>query len=83
MADFLHGIVVFVGIVLLVIVGIFVISLVIFVPAMIARKCGTGVKIIVSALYILIGLAMVGTIIATPLAVLMCKQAFTTIWDEK
>lgn len=83
MADLLQGLITVIGIILLVIVVFFVVSLLIFVPAMIARKCGVGIKIIVTALYILVGLGLVGTIIATPLAVLLVKHAYTLIWDEQ
>lgn len=72
-----------IGNVLVLIIGFFVIILLIFVPAMIANKCGDVIKIIVTAFYILVGLGLVSTIIATPLAVLLVKQAFTAIWDEK
>lgn len=69
--------------VLVLIIGFFVIIFLIFVPAMIANKCGNVIKIIVTAFYILVGLGLVSTIIATPLAVLLVKQACTAIWDEK
>lgn len=72
-----------IGSILVLIVGIFIIILLILVPAYIANKCGDVIKIIVTALYILVGLGLVSTIIATPLAVLLVKQAFTIIWEEK
>lgn len=83
MIEFLSGLFSVVGTILLVIVGFFAVCLLIFVPAMIARKCGTGIKTIITALYFIVGFALVCTIFATPLAVLLVKQACTTIWDKK
>lgn len=83
MIGFLKGLIMVIGCILLAIVGFFAICFLIFVPAMIAKKCGAWIKIIVTALYILVGLGLGGTIIAIPLAVLLVKHACAIIYDEQ